>query len=804
MQEVPQMRDAIKRRTKGLLWIVVAGAFVLTAGWFYLRSSLPQYNGTITVTGLQHAVVIKRDQDGIPHLLVHDQKDAAFAMGYSHAQDRLWQMEMNRRIGQGRLSEILGKDALETDKFMRILGFYRQAEKTFSKLDSGTRDLLQAYADGFNSFLATRRGALPPEFLLLGVKPAPWKPADSLLWLKLMSLDLGYQWRTELARLTLSTQLSTQKLNQLLPPYPGESAIDLPDPKTLFPDLLPPPVNARETEGKGSNNWVVAGTRTVSGKPLLANDPHLNLTTPGIWYLVHVRMGKRNVVGVTMPGVPFVVLGRTDNVAWGFTNTGPDTQDLIVEKIIDPLKGTYLTPDGEKTFIRRIEIIKIRKAPDFRLVVRESRNGPILSDVFDKLQARMGTRYAMAIRWTALDENDPTASAGFRMNLSNSVEDVMANAKDFMSPQQNIVIADTEGTIGYLAAGRVPIRSSKNPTHGMMPTPGWRTESDWTGYIPYESLPHELNPMRGFIATANQKVVGRDYPFSITHDWEDPDRYDRIVELIEATPKHSINSFEKMQADIFSQYSADMRNAILPALQNDTAIPHDIVLALAAWDGRMVADKPEPLIMIAWQRAFVKRVTEDDLGPLFKDNWKLRSRFVHGILAGQLDAVQWCDNMRTELAESCASQEVRAMTDTLIELRHDYGPDWRKWRWGDAHQAVGQHRPFSMVPRLARYFETRRVIGGSTDTINVAHPRFAGDRPYDSDLLPSYRGIFDLSNLENSRFVIPNGQSGNPFSSHYRDFADRWAAVHYRTVPTTDAAIAVDTIDTLTLIPAKQ
>jgi penicillin G amidase len=276
------------------------------------------------------------------------------------------------------------------------------------------------------------------------------------------------------------------------------------------------------------------------------------------------------------------------------------------------------------------------------------------------------------------------------------------------------------------------------------------------------------------------------------------------VQMIEATPKHSVASFEKMQADIYSQFAVDERDAILPALKANTAIPKPLIDSLAKWDGRMAADKPEPLIMVAWQRAFVKRLTQDDLGDLFKDNWRLRPRFVHGILSGQLNAAQWCDDMTTKPAETCADQEVAAMQDAMTELRASNGADWTKWRWGAAHQAVGQHRPFSKVPQLAKYFETRRTVGGSTNTVNVAHPTMSGDRPYDTELLPSYRGIFDLSDLEKSQYIIPNGQSGNVFSKHYQDFADRWAAVQYRPIPTTDAAIAASTVETLTLTPAAR
>jgi penicillin G amidase len=793
---------SMRRWLKRGLWLSAGLAVLAAGGFFYLRSSLPSYSGRVAVTGLSGKVEIVRDSDAIPHIIAGDQRDASFAIGYAHAQDRLWQLEMNRRIGQGRLSEILGKDALDTDKFMRVVGFYRQAEKTYANLDAETKSSLEAYAAGINAYMATRSGALPPEFIALGVKPAPWRPADSIVWLKLMSLDLGYQWRTELARFSLSAKLPMSRLNELLPPYPGDAAVALPKPENLFAGLLPPPVDANETQGKGSNNWVVAGSRTISGKPLLANDPHLTLTTPGIWYLAHLRMGTRNVVGVTMPSVPFVVLGRTDTLAWGFTNTAPDTQDLIVEKILDPTKGTYATPTGEATLTTRTELIKVKDSADVALVVRESRNGPILSDALEKVSRRLGDKYAIAIRWIALDAQDPTARAGFQLNMAGTIEEAISAAQDFKSPQQNIVMADTTGKIAYFAAGRVPIRSPKHPTQGLMPTPGWMAESDWIGEIPYNALPQEINPSRGFVATANQKVVAADYPYTITHDWEDADRYSRIVEMIEATPKHSVASFQKMQGDVLSHVALDQRNVIVPLLRNQKAIPADLVSALAAWDGEMSANSPLPLVMTAWHRFVVKRVTEDDLGALFKDNWRLRTRFVSGVLKGESNAAQWCDVQTTQAVESCKAIVVLAMEDALADLRKNHGQDWKKWQWGTAHQAVGGHRPFSAVPQLAARFDIRRSIGGSTHTVNVAHPKLSGTRPYDTDLLPSYRGIFDLSDLEKSQYVQPTGQSGNIMSGNYSDFADRWASVQYRAISTRDAVINAEAKHRLTLVPA--
>ncbi len=791
----------MKKVLKWVSFVILMCIFAGLGGLFYLRSSLPSYDGTQAVTGLNAATKILRDKDSVTHIIAADQNDAVFALGYAHAQDRLWQLEMNRRIGQGRLAEILGPDALNTDKFIRVMGFYGLAQKNYDNAAPATRKTLESYAAGINAYVASRKGALPIEFIALKAQFAPWTPADSLVWGKLMSLDLGYQWRSELARFALSSQLSIARLNELIPPYPGDLAVNLPDPKLLYPGLLPPPVKAEEVEAKGSNNWVVSGTRTKSGKPLLANDPHLSLTAPGIWYLVHMRMGDKNVVGVTMPSLPYVTLGRTDNLAWGFTNTAPDSQDIIVEKIINPATGEYQTPEGTAILSQRREIIKVKGARDVELIVRSSRNGPIMSDAIDDLGARMGKKYALAMRWTALSETDTTLDSGIAMNMAQSVTEGIAAVRGFASPQQNIVLADTLGNIGYIAAGQVPQRSADHTTQGLMPSPGWLKSSEWTGFIPFEKLPQVVNPTSGFVATANQKIVGPEYPLIITRDWEDPFRQDRIVSLIEATPKHDISSFKKIQADILSEPMKKMRDAIANTLSGERKPPTELIAALKNWDGTMAADQPVPLIIAAWHRHFVKRVTSDDLGRLFKDYWRTRTRFVLGILANDPSSAQWCDDIKTKMKESCSSQIRGAFDDAMAELSQDYGTNWKSWKWGAAHQVVAEHRPFSAIPQLASRFNIRRSIGGYGTTVNVAHPDWNTKRPYDTTLIASYRGIFDLSNLDNSRFIIPNGQSGNVFSPHYSDIADRWASIQYITVPTKDGDIAKITEHTLTLTP---
>lgn len=401
--------------TKIGLGIIASSALLLIGTALYFRSALPLVDGTVHVIGLSNETRITRDKDGVPHIEAKSLRDATFALGYAHAQDRLWQMEMNRRIGAGRLAEVLGPSAIGKDKFLRTVGFYHAAASTFERLNSETKDLLKSYSSGVNAFLNTHKGALPPEFIILGHEPEKWSVADSLVWMKMMSWDLSKNMWNELERMRLLQTLTPKQVAEFLPPYPGEdpqplpdytniykmSALDIPKLLAALPEPLP--------EGAGSNNWVINGERTKSGAPLLANDPHLGLSAPSLWYFAHLKTPSINVIGATLPGVPGIILGRNDQIAWGFTNTGPDVQDLFIEKINPDDAGQYLTPDGWANFETREEIIYVKDGDPVTITVRKTRHGPVISDVLGSNTTHgLNERYVLALAWTSLLEEDIT------------------------------------------------------------------------------------------------------------------------------------------------------------------------------------------------------------------------------------------------------------------------------------------------------------------------------------------------------------------------------------------------------------
>ncbi len=786
--------------------VVILGAAVA----IYAQRSLPEVDGTRAARGLAAEVRIERDAAGIPTIRGATVEAALFGLGYAHAQDRLWQLETHRRIGSGRLAEAFGPAALDSDRFLRALGVRRAAAAQWARASSDVRAAILAYTAGVNAGIEALR-ARPPEFVILGLQPEPWTPEDSYAWLVMMAWDLGGNWSTELLRMRLALRLPKERIDELLPPYRGEQPLATGDYVALFRDLK---VDGRlgqraeaalpesGIEGVGSNNWVVAGSHTTTGKPLLANDPHLKLSAPALWYFARLEAPGLKVAGATLPGLPFVVLGQAERVAWGWTNTAPDVQDLYLERIDAADPGRYQTPDGWQAFETHEETIKVKGAPDVRITVRSTRHGPVISDS----GATAGVvgppdkpAYALALRWTALDADSTTLEAGLALAHARSVAEYIAASARFQAPMQNMVVADVDGHIGFVAAGKVPKRKPGNDLKGLVPAPGWEARYDWDGWLDAQQTPREVDPPRGWIATANQRVTPDGYPHYLTSEWAPPWRRDRIAELLAARPQHDLESLRAIQAD---QVSLEAR-VLLPYLRNARSA-HPLAAAaqarLAAFDGTMRVDDPAPLILWSWSRHLTQALFADKLGP---DLWKSTARSWREALEGVLQRQDawWCDDHTTTAVETCAQQVDAAFTHALEELESAYGSDVAAWRWGRAHVARSEHRPFTRVGALARFFELRTPVGGDTYTVNVGQVRMRPD-PTTGELYldehgPSLRALYDLGDPLRSRVMHSTGQSGNPFSSRYRDFVSPWTDVKY--VPLWSAP----PVSTLVLQPAK-
>ena len=559
------------------LLLVLAGG-----SYLYLLSSLPQTNGRLIVAGPNAAIRIERDADGIPAITAQNDDDAAFGLGFVHAQDRLFQMELQRRYAAGRLAEIFGPDAVPIDKQMRVLGLYRAAEAEIPYLSPEVNRAFRAYAAGVNAFLASRRGALPPEFLLLHFSPEPWHEADSLVWGKLMALQLDGNYRGELLRARMARTIPPDDMAFLYPQYPKDAPTTLAMMLPIYSrlalgrlyDALPPSVGPHYA----SNNWVVDGRHSASGKPLLANDPHLGFGAPGFWYLARLKTPDHEIAGTTAAGVPLVVIGHNDHIAWGFTTTTADVEDLFVEKVDPADPGRYLTPDGASPFETRPEKILVRGAAPVELTVRATRHGPVLSDVLPPGAADPG--YVLALSATFLVPRDRSAQALWEADRATDWPSFRAAWRNFVGPMQNIIFADGGGTIGFLAPGLVPIRAKGE---GWMPAPGWTGEYDWQGFIPFDALPSAVNPASGHFVSANNKIVPDTYPYFLSRDWDLPNRAERIEALLAATPVQTPVSSAAIQADTFSL----MAKQLVPLMTRITptdAPSREAIRRLRHWD----------------------------------------------------------------------------------------------------------------------------------------------------------------------------------------------------------------------------
>jgi penicillin amidase len=753
--------------------IVVVALIVLAGGGvaFLFYRAMPDYAGTAALPGLSADVRVYRDAYGVPHIFAANYDDAARALGYVHASERLYEMEIQRRAGQGRLSEIAGPDLVGVDKFIRTLGFYRLAESSVSALSPEAQKTLQAYADGVNAFLQSHRGRLPPEFLLIGDDPEPWRPADTLVLGKLLSLQLSGNYRWELDRAKLATKLPADQARLLFPPPPAGAPI------TTLPALHAEHAEAISPLDKldeilpfahgASNEWVISGAHTVTGKPILANDPHLGIEAPIVWYLARVVTPEGWVKGASLPGSPLVVLGQNDHIAWGFTNTGSDVQDLFVETVDPNDSSRYLTPDGPKPFETRNETVRVKGAPDIPLKIRATRHGPVLSDAAAEMAAVAGPGKVLALAYDALGDKDTTLEAVLRIDRAKTWSEFRNALKLFQSPEQNMVFADIDGNIGFISPALLPIRKSGD---GLAPADGASGANDWVGYAPFDKMPQLFNPPEGFVFNANNAIVPPDNDPYLGQDWEEPYRARRIQHYFDTTDKHSLDTSAAMQADIVSLAAKDLLPVVaLAAAANERA--KQALALLAKWDGAMDKDRPEPLIFDAWLREMRLILLNEKTGLSLSSKGPYAASALTALLK---DHPQWCDGIKGADPD-CRATITRALDQALDLLTRRDGGDMSKWRWGDEHVAVLRHKVYSHVPLLDRLSDLSVRSSGDFYTLNRggAHdaPR---DRPFARLHAAGYRGIYDLSDPDKSRFMITTGESGHIFSPHYGDLVPLW------------------------------
>ncbi len=759
-----------------LLLSIIIGVYI------FLRSTLPEYDGEIIADGVTGEVEIIRDTFGMPHIYAATDQDAAFALGYCTAQDRLFQMELIRRSVRGRLAEVLGKDFVDVDRLFRIITAGKSLEQMFAGVSPEAARLMEAYASGVNYYLAHHDGNLPFEFSLLGFGPEPWRAADEMACLYYMAWSLNFSFSSDLIRSAIINKVGEDLAADIYPEYPVDAPTILP-PEAIGAthyDLMETIARAREMTGVpfvgASNSWVISGSKSETGLPILANDMHLGLIIPSVWCEAHLVTPDLNVSGVVLPGVPVVVAGANQHVAWGFTNVMVDDADFYIEKL-NPVDSTqYQFMEQWESMVIREDTIKVRGAEPVPIKIRLTRHGVIVDDIIkvDSLPQR-----PIAMRWTITDFGRE-ADALYKVNRAENIDDVEAAAALHKCPGQNWVYADDQGNVGFWAAAGIPIR---NGFDGGRLLPGWDGQHEWAGYVPTDQQPHLRNPEQGWIATANNKPVGNDYPYRISSCYVPPDRIIRIARLLTSQEKFGIDDVKRMQADQYlvmaEKWMPKIATALSTAELNEKE--REAFATLKQWDFDAPADRPAPAVFHVMVQEFFDAVFKERLGDSLYQYW-LGNSFVAHNAANHLieqDNSPWFDNPATPITETRDTVLVRCFKSAVARLIDLFGDNIAKWEWGRLHSMTFFHPVGRRIPLLRRMMNVGPYpMGGGSNSVNPGLYRLA--EPFAVLAGASQRHIFDLSNMENSLRIIPTGISGNFMSDHYDDQAPLWLRVDYR------------------------
>ena len=796
--------------------VLVIGLLGIGSGYILVRQHWPKVSGTIQLDGLTEEVTVIRDSWGIPHIYAANTHDLFFTQGYVQAQDRFWQMEFSRRIGSGRLAEILGKPALESDRFIRTVGWHRAAAEDLENLDAETLAVLQSYSDGINAYINSNVGRLGLEFTLLGLigtrfEPEPWIPYHTITWAKVMAWDLGGNMNNELLRARIVTHVGESALEFLVPGFPDEHPVIVEYPLEgamleAVPEIAYQNFIFGEGEGIGSNSWVIAGNRTDTGIPLLANDPHLGIQMPAIWYEMGLHcqpltaVCPYDVVGASFPAAPGVIIGHNGDIAWGVTNLGPDVQDLYIERV-NPENPNQYEYQGEWLDMQLVrEEVHIAGQDEPVVVnVRLTRHGPIINDVVGGGEADWAFGWQpLALSWTALDGGEMTLMRSILLlNKARNWEEFRFALSFWDVPSQNFVYADVEGNIGYQSPGRIPIRSQGD---GSLPVPGWTGEYEWQDYIPYDELPRSFNPSKGYIVTANNAVVGSEYPYFISRDWDYGYRAQRIVELIEATPSISITDIQTMQADSAPLWAQDVLPYVISLTSDNVRLAAALDL-LRSWDGNSVRDSAAAALFEAFRMHLIRLTFSDELG---ESLYIRAASALNQALVNELPNPNspWFNNINTPQVETRDEVLLQAMHEAVDELTERLGNNMSQWAWGDLHTATFTNAALgqSGIGVIESIFNRGPVaVDGTIATLN--NTSYSMANPYTVRTVPSYRMIVDLGDISNSLAMHTTGQSGHPFHRHYDDMIDPWRNFEYHPLLFERAGVDADAQDMLVLTP---
>lgn len=767
-------RKPKKRKMKKiLLWgaaVFVILAIILVVGInMFLSRGLPVTEGEVKVPGLTAPVKVTRDSSGVPHLVAENEHDLFLAQGYIQAQDRLFQMDLSRRQASGRLSEVIGNSTLDSDKYFRTLGLRRAAEASYNEYSTEGKEVLDVFAEGVNLYIKElqENGKWPVEMTILGYEPELWSAVDSLTIGKYMAFDLGGNWEDQAFRQYLLQNFSEEMAFDLFPEYPKEAPYiigkdELDIGKSFANAVIPHEYN-------GSNNWVVSGEKTASGKPLLADDPHLGLATPSVWYQMQLEAPSVNVSGVIFAGIPGIILGHNEQIAWGVTNVGPDVQDLYIEKR-NPDKQNEFMYNGrweEATVVKEPIKVKGEKAIDYEVVI--TRHGPVISEFAEET----GKGTVLALRWTALD---PSAEleAILNMNKAKNWEEFETALLKFETPAQNFVFADDSGTIAYKANGKIPIRKNGD---SLLPVPGWNDEYEWNGFIPFDELPTTVNPAEGFISTANNKVISDDYPYHISNQWAQPYRQMRIQEVLKSSENLTIKDMQNLQMDQLNLQAKEFVPKFMKTIQDSKGVQKEqtkqVIELLDKWDYEDDKDSAAPLVFNIWMKKimvvlFEEKIPEEDLA-LFKGKRLVVDRLLQNGLAGKPGPWVTKQGGMEELL-------TKSLDLTIAQIEEVQGSNPDKWNWGEFHQVRFNH-PLSSVKPLNYLFNSEGGVAAGGSAVTVQAAGFLEDGTVNHGA--SWRFVADIADLSKSYHTVGPGQSGHVKSEWYQNQLKDWAEGKY-------------------------
>ena len=810
-----------------LFFLILIIGFAGLAFYWTFYKPLPDYETTLKLDGLQQETDIHWDEFGVPHIYATNEHDLYYAIGYVHAQDRLWQMTLSQIAAEGRFAEFFGEDLIEYDKYQRTLGFWRTAQKLEREvLSEEERSILQSYSDGVNAFIDKNGNRLPVEFALTGIEPIRWSPTRSLAMIRLMGWELNMSWWSEVTYNYLKSTLPPEKFEELRLGWDEGAPTTLDDAESIglttaaLMPMLNQEINKRkllQMEGShvGSNAWVISSAKTNTGYPMLAGDPHLGLDMPGKWYEVHLSLNDKNVSGVTFAGVPGIVLGQNESMAWSFTNIMADDTDFFLEAVDPEDLGRYVVDSTSmgnvayESFSKIREIIKVKDSDDQSIEIRFTKHGPVISDIYPA--SGLVANQVISMQWTGYEMSNEFRTM-YQINWAENFQDFKDALPHYGVPGQNFMYGDREGNIAMYSVAKLPIRSGDKITMRR----GWVPEDDWQGTIPFEEMPRVINPEKGWIANANNKLTTSNYPHYIATFWEPPSRMERISQRLTETQKLRAEDMISIQNDSYSAFAAEITPVLLNVIQSrneyDFSLP---VSYLENWDYKYDRNSTAATIFDLWFMNFVRNTLQDEFGEEAYDNFVAHELMPVRTLTGLLqDSSLFFDNVNTPELETKSDIVIKSMQDAIVFLSDSLGSEPFEWRWEQLHTITFEPPLFAEAAEDPNAPGALKLIVGNMLSdgpfpvpghgMSPNNGQYSWDKPFEMVLGPSVRRIVDLSDLRSSKSVIPTGQSGNPLSMHFGDQTELWLNGQYRTFYQDSALFRQAEIRTMTLVPAQK